>query len=207
MSDESQSAAPSLVVPGFYRLHFRKKVRTDWFTMLLPIGGDGRPDIGKPQPWFFKAVWADTPDGTKYDYYGEVDSRTGKMTWVCAVKNGVYPTDTDLSVAPLLPASLGRVVRIVDADGTKHDVAIYLHMRERRPDLRWFVPAFWAESVESHGLRTPWPADLDLSDAPSLVRNLAARGLWLEQERIVLDHRLLEVLESTAQPKAGEDPG
>lgn len=64
---------------------------------------------------------------------------------------------------------------------------IYLHLRERRPDLRWFVPAFWAELVERHGLRASWPADLDVSTAPALVRDLAARGLWLEQERIVLD--------------------
>ena len=69
-------------------------------------------------------------------------------------------------------------------------VRIYLHLRERRPDLRWFVPAFWAELVDSHGLRAPWPADLDVRAAPALVRDLAARGLWLEQERIVVDHRI-----------------
>jgi Uncharacterized protein conserved in bacteria C-term(DUF2220) len=98
-----------------------------------------------------------------------------------------------------------HVIHFGDLD--PNGVRIYLHLRERRPDLRWFVPAFWAESVESHGLRTPWPADLGLSDAPSLVRNLAARGLWLEQERIVLDYWLREALESTAHAKAGEDPG
>ena len=97
------------------------------------------------------------------------------------------------------------VVHFGDLD--PNGMRIYLHLRERRLDLRWFVPAFWAEIVESHGLRAPWPADLDLGDAPSLVRDLAARGLWLEQERIVIDHRIREALESTAHARAGEDPG
>lgn len=85
------------------------------------------------------------------------------------------------------------VVHFGDLD--PNGVRIYLHLRERRPDLRWFVPAFWGEFVESHGLRAPWPADLDLSAAPLLLRELAARGLWLEQERIVVDPRISEALE------------
>jgi hypothetical protein len=35
-----------------------------------------------------------------------------------------------------------------------------------------------------------WPADLDVSFVPPLVRELASRGLWLEQEPIVLDRRI-----------------
>lgn len=88
------------------------------------------------------------------------------------------------------------VIHFGDLD--PNGVRIYLHLREHRPDLRWFVPAFWADFIESHGLRGLWPADLDLSQAPSLLRELAARGLWLEQERIVLDLRLHEALESAA---------
>ena len=79
---------------------------------------------------------------------------------------------------------------------------IYLHLRERRADLRWFVPSFWAEFIDSHGLRAPWPTDLDLSLAPAMVRDLAARGLWLEQERIVLDGRIGDALESAANAAA-----
>lgn len=74
-------------------------------------------------------------------------------------------------------------------------VRIFLHLRERRPDLRWFVPPFWAEFVESHGQRAPWPDDLELGEAPPLVRELASRGLWLEQERIVVDVRITKALE------------
>ena len=32
-----------------------------------------------------------------------------------------------------------------------------------------------------------WPDDLALADAPTLVRELAARGLWLEQEALAVD--------------------
>ena len=88
------------------------------------------------------------------------------------------------------------VVHFGDLD--PNGVRIYAHLRERRHDLRWFVPAFWAECVDSHALRAPWPPDLDVSAAPPLVRELAARGLWLEQERIVLDPRLPAALESAA---------
>jgi hypothetical protein len=97
------------------------------------------------------------------------------------------------------------VIHFGDLD--PNGVRIYLHLRDRRPDLRWFVPAFWAELVDSYGLRAPWPADLDLSAAPALVRDLAARGLWLEQERLVLEHRIGEALESAARAVAGEELG
>jgi hypothetical protein len=41
-----------------------------------------------------------------------------------------------------------------------------------------------------------WPADLDLrAPLPPLVRELAMRGLWLEQERIVLDERIVDALD------------
>lgn len=84
---------------------------------------------------------------------------------------------------------------------------IYLHLRARRPDLRWFVPAFWAELVDSHGRRAIWPGSLDVSAAPALVRALAARGLWLEQERLVVDHRIIAALESAASAVVGGEPG
>jgi hypothetical protein len=76
---------------------------------------------------------------------------------------------------------------------------IYVHLRERRPDLRWLIPPFWAHFVDSHGLRAPGPSDLDLGAAPVLVRELVARGLWLEQERIVLDPRITEALGQLVQ--------
>ena len=81
----------------------------------------------------------------------------------------------------------------VDPNG----VRIVLHLRQRAPRLRWLVPDFWFELADTAGLRGTWPPDLDLSFAPATVQDLAARGLWLEQERIVLDPRTVEALEAT----------
>ncbi len=98
------------------------------------------------------------------------------------------------TVAHLLGQVAG-VPAVHFGDIDPNGVRIYRHLCERRPDLRWFIPGFWSELVDSHGLRAPWPSDLDLGAAPPLVRDLAARGLWLEQERIVLDPRVAGELE------------
>lgn len=73
---------------------------------------------------------------------------------------------------------------------------ILLHLRQRAPDLKWFLPDFWFELADAYGLPVEWPPGLDLTFAPDRVRALASRGLWLEQERIVLDSRVAEALES-----------
>ena len=70
-----------------------------------------------------------------------------------------------------------------------------LHLRQRAPGLKWFLPDFWFERLEEFGLRATWPADIDLAFAPTQVRDLVASGLWLEQERIVLDARITHALE------------
>ena len=44
-----------------------------------------------------------------------------------------------------------------------------------------------------------WPDDLDLDAAPTLIRELASRGLWLEQELIAVDPRLRAALEATGE--------
>lgn len=80
----------------------------------------------------------------------------------------------------------------VDPNG----VRILLHLRQRAPRLRWFLPDFWFELADTAGLQVTWPPDLDLSFAPARVRHLASSGRWLEQERIVLDPRMPEALEA-----------
>ena len=85
------------------------------------------------------------------------------------------------------------VVHFGDVD--PNGVRIMLHLRRRAPNLRWFLPEFWFELADACGLRAMWPQDLDLDFAPAQVRALAARGLWLEQERIVLDPRMADALE------------
>jgi hypothetical protein len=86
------------------------------------------------------------------------------------------------------------VVHFGDLD--PNGVRIMLHLRGRAPHLKWFVPEFWFELVNTDGLRARWPQDLDLDFAPAQVRELAMRGLWLEQERIVLDPRMAGALEA-----------
>ena len=61
---------------------------------------------------------------------------------------------------------------------------------------RWFVPSFWRELIDSKGLRITWSNDLDLGDSPELVRELAHQGLWLEQEPLVVDSRIVSALEA-----------
>ena len=94
------------------------------------------------------------------------------------------------------------VVHFGDVD--PNGVRIMLHLRRRAPNLKWFLPEFWFELADVCGLRATWPQDLDLDFAPAQVRELATRGLWLEQERIVLDPRMADALEMDL---AAESPG
>lgn len=89
----------------------------------------------------------------------------------------------------------------VDPNG----VRIYTHLSERRPDLRWFLPAFWFDSSASRCLKAAWPDNLDLAFAPRRVRELARRGLMLEQESVVVDPRVLDALEETLQDDSDTD--
>ena len=91
------------------------------------------------------------------------------------------------------------VVHFGDLD--PNGVRIMLHIRRRAPNLKWFLPEFWFELVDVCGLPTTWPQDLDLNFAPAPVRALAARGLWLEQERIVFDPRMADALEAVLAAK------
>lgn len=83
-------------------------------------------------------------------------------------------------------------------------VRIYQYLKERRPDLLWAVPEFWAEHVTTRGLKTRWPSDLNLRGCPALVLDLAQRGLWLEQECIAVDPRLSPWLEALASDASGK---
>lgn len=100
-------------------------------------------------------------------------------------------------------ASVGLLIeRVQDApvihfgDLDPNGVRIHHHLRSRFPSLRWFVPGFWAELIESKGQRCAWPSDLALEHAPDLVRELAARGVWLEQEPVAVDPRTRAELEA-----------
>jgi hypothetical protein len=108
----------------------------------------------------------------------------------------VHVPGWDTTTVAHLLEQLPRTPTLHFGDLDPNGARIYHHLRERRPDLIWFVPDFWAEFIDSHGRSTQWPADLDLTSAPPWVRQLTQRGLWLEQEAVVLDHRLSDALES-----------
>ena len=96
------------------------------------------------------------------------------------------------------------VVHFGDVD--PNGVRIMLHLRRRAPNLKWFLPEFWFDLADACGLRVPWPRNIDLEFAPAQVRALAARGLWLEQERIVLDPRITGALEAVLAAEPFREP-
>jgi hypothetical protein len=106
----------------------------------------------------------------------------------------VHVPGWDTAAARLLLDRLADVTILHFGDLDPNGVRIMRHLRIIRPDLRWVVPDFWRDYVANCGLPASWPPNLDLADTPPLVHELASRGLWLEQEAIVLDPRLREVL-------------
>ena len=70
----------------------------------------------------------------------------------------------------------------------------------------WLLPEFRFELVDACGLQTTWPQDFDLDFAPAPFRALAARGRWLEQERIVFDPRMADALEAALASEAPGEP-
>lgn len=103
----------------------------------------------------------------------------------------------DVATAGHLLDRFRRTPIIHFGDLDPNGVRILLHLCRRAPHLTWFVPDFWLDRAAEFGRNTSWPRDLNLDFAPARVRELAARGLWLEQERIVLDGRMTDALEES----------
>ena len=108
----------------------------------------------------------------------------------------VHVPGWDTPTVRLLLEGLPGVPVVHFGDLDPNGVRILQHLRRMQPDIRWFVPAFWDESVDLRGQPGSWPQELDLRDAPAFVQKLAARHLWLEQEAIVLDARLPPALDA-----------
>jgi hypothetical protein len=108
----------------------------------------------------------------------------------------------DTAAARLLFSQLHAVPALHFGDLDPTGVKIFRHLEQLHPGLIWAVPEFWGEYVAARGLPCEWPEDLNLEGAPALVRELAARGLWLEQEAISLDPRLPAALEATVAGQA-----
>jgi len=89
------------------------------------------------------------------------------------------------------------VVHFGDLD--PNGIAIVEHLRRWRSGIGWLVPDYWRELIGVRGLPMQWPEMTLPSDAPAWVAELVERGLWLEQETVVLDGRWVAALE-TALP-------
>jgi Wadjet anti plasmid transformation system JetA-like protein len=112
----------------------------------------------------------------------------------------VHVPGWDTATVRLLLVQLSNVAIVLFGDLDPTGLRIARHLREIHPDLIWMVPSFWRDYIEARGLPGKWHEELDLSNEPALVQELARRGLWLEQECIVLDPRLRSALECAIRP-------
>ena len=110
----------------------------------------------------------------------------------------VHVPGWDTATVRLFLAQLREVPIVHFGDLDPAGVRIVRHLRQINPDLKWAVPGFWGEYIGTRALPGEWPEDLDLDDAPALIRDLAHRNLWLEQEVIAVDPRLRAALEAAA---------
>ncbi|WP_207285101.1 Wadjet anti-phage system protein JetD domain-containing protein [Pseudomonas sp. FW300-N2A2] len=103
----------------------------------------------------------------------------------------------DTATALLLLNGIDQSVPVIHfGDLDPNGVRIYLHLRDKRPDLLWFVPPFWGECAQPRSLGEPWPDELSLDGAPALLVELIESKQWLEQEPLVVDARTVRALEA-----------
>lgn len=112
----------------------------------------------------------------------------------------VHVPGWDITTVVHLLAQIPTQVPLVHfGDLDPNGVRIFLKLRHLRPEMHWFVPEFWTDCVTPRKLKEPWPAGLELRHTPQLVRDLAEKGLWLEQEPLVVDPRTAEALLNSIQ--------
>lgn len=112
----------------------------------------------------------------------------------------VHVPGWDTCTAALVLERYGDAPLVLFGDLDPAGVKIAAHLRAICPALRWVIFDLWRALLPDHALRTEWPEDLDLRDAPPLVQELARGGLWLEQERLVLHPGLADALAIVARP-------
>lgn len=108
----------------------------------------------------------------------------------------VHVPGWDTATVRLFLTQLADLPIVLFGDLDPAGVRIARHLREIHKGLTWIVPEFWSEYVDKRALPGKWPDDMNLSDAPLLVRELGRRDLWLEQEVICMDPRLRHALEA-----------
>lgn len=114
-----------------------------------------------------------------------------------------YVPGWDTSTTALLLRQCRELPVVLFGDLDPAGVKIAAHLRSLHPGLRWATFDLWRSLLPDFGLVEDWPEDLDLSEAPPIVQELAQKGLWLEQERLVLDPTLIPALAAVAaSPRA-----
>lgn len=111
----------------------------------------------------------------------------------------VHVPGWDTATVRLFLGLLAHVTVVHFGDLDPAGVRIVRHLRQIHSGLKWAVPDFWGEYIGKRALPGEWPVELDLDGAPALIRELASRSLWLEQELIAVDPRLRAALEASGQ--------
>lgn len=109
----------------------------------------------------------------------------------------VHVPGWDTPTATLLLRQCGELPVVLFGDLDPAGVRIAAHLRRLHPGLCWATFDLW-RSLWDFALPEDWPEELDLSEAPPIVRELAEGGLWLEQERLVLRPELVPALRAIA---------
>lgn len=104
----------------------------------------------------------------------------------------------DTATATLLLRQCGELPVVLFGDLDPAGVKIAAHLRALHPGLRWATFDLWRALLPHHVLAQDWPDDLDLTGVPPIVLELACKGLWLEQERLVLEPDLIRALRGVA---------
>lgn len=116
----------------------------------------------------------------------------------------VHVPGWNTSTVRLLLARLPEVPVLLFGDLDPAGVAIAAHLRSLHPPLRWVTFELWRALLPEYGQSFVWPEDLDLSDTPPLVQELARQNLWLEQERLVLHPDIIAALALVASASRSE---
>jgi hypothetical protein len=105
----------------------------------------------------------------------------------------------DTPLASLFLESIGSLEVFHTPDLDPEGIKIHQHLRQLAPRIKWFCPSFAAEYIDpekrlGQGKRA-WPSEDELRDVPPVVLDLAAKGLWIEQEVFALDPRMRDYMQ------------
>lgn len=106
-----------------------------------------------------------------------------------------WNTRTTELVLARLPAAPVLLFGDLDSAGAK----IAARLQALYPALRWVTFDLWRSLLAAYLQKGDWPAGQELGHAPPLVHELARTAGWLEQERLILNAKLIVDLLAVAQ--------